>query len=82
MASCLLRQQTIIIGWTEPVLAEAAHILRRHGCDTAPLLALIERYRQWNCELRNAGMGDLEGVRLAGPDHLAQTVDCLTRKDS
>lgn len=27
----------------EPVLAEAAHILRRHGCDTDPLLALIER---------------------------------------
>jgi uncharacterized protein len=28
---------------TEPVLAEAAHVLRRHGCDTDPLLALIER---------------------------------------
>ena len=27
----------------EPVLAETAHILRRHGCDTDPLLALIER---------------------------------------
>jgi predicted nucleic acid-binding protein len=27
----------------EPVLAEAAHLLRRHGCDTDPLLALIER---------------------------------------
>jgi hypothetical protein len=27
----------------EPVLAEAAHILRRHGCDTDPLFALIER---------------------------------------
>ena len=27
----------------EPVLAEAAHILRRHDCDTDPLLALIER---------------------------------------
>ena len=27
----------------EPVLAEAAHILHRHGCETDPLLALIER---------------------------------------
>ena len=27
----------------EPVLAEAAHILRRHGCDTDPLLTLVER---------------------------------------
>ncbi|HRI13164.1 MAG TPA: PIN domain-containing protein [Verrucomicrobiota bacterium] len=27
----------------EPVLAEAAHLLRRHGCETDPLLALIER---------------------------------------
>jgi predicted nucleic acid-binding protein len=27
----------------EPVLAETAHILRRHGCATDPLLALVER---------------------------------------
>lgn len=27
----------------EPVLTEAAHLLRRHGCDTDPLLALVER---------------------------------------
>jgi predicted nucleic acid-binding protein len=27
----------------EPVLAEAAHLLRRHGCDVDPLLALVER---------------------------------------
>lgn len=27
----------------EPVLAEAAHLLRRHGCETDPLLALLER---------------------------------------
>jgi predicted nucleic acid-binding protein len=27
----------------EPVLAEAAHLLRRDGCEADPLLALIER---------------------------------------
>ena len=27
----------------EPVLAEASHLLRRHGCATDPLLALSER---------------------------------------
>ena len=27
----------------EPVLAEAAHLLRRHACETDPLLALVER---------------------------------------
>ncbi len=27
----------------EPVLAEAAHLLRRHGCDIDPLLTLVER---------------------------------------
>jgi predicted nucleic acid-binding protein len=27
----------------EPVLAETAHILHRHGCETDPLFALVER---------------------------------------
>ena len=27
----------------EPVLAEVVHLLRRHGCDADPLLALVER---------------------------------------
>jgi hypothetical protein len=27
----------------EPVLTEAAHLLRRHGCETDPLFALVER---------------------------------------